>query len=208
MDELELRELIGSRIRKRRTELKLSQKQLAEKLGINRTTILRYENGSIDNTKKFILESLAEALQVSADWLSGKSDEYQTTVNDNQDIVIQDLMKEIFQELPTMHDLAENRDENEIRFTKNMLIMMLRNYQSFQKAFLTSCDKYKSNAGDTTLAENMGLSSGIELNEILFLRELMPSINTLADMSDILRLYSKNPEASESRLNLLLKDSD
>lgn len=52
MDELELRELIGSRIRKRRTELKLSQKQLAEKLGINRTTILRYENGSIDNTKK------------------------------------------------------------------------------------------------------------------------------------------------------------
>ena len=40
---------------------------VAEKMGVTASTILRYENGSIDNTKKMVLEGLSEALHVSVE---------------------------------------------------------------------------------------------------------------------------------------------
>ena len=43
----------------RRLELNLTQPYVAEKMGVTASTILRYENGSIDNTKKMVLEGLS-----------------------------------------------------------------------------------------------------------------------------------------------------
>ena len=65
MKDKELRKLIGSRAKQRRLELNLTQPYVAEKMGVTASTILRYENGSIDNTKKMVLEGLSEALHVS-----------------------------------------------------------------------------------------------------------------------------------------------
>ena len=65
MKDKELRKLIGSRVKQRRLELNLTQPYVAEKMGVTASTILRYENGSIDNTKKMVLEGLSEALHVS-----------------------------------------------------------------------------------------------------------------------------------------------
>ena len=56
MKDKELRKLIGSRAKQRRLELNLTQPYVAEKMGVTASTILRYENGSIDNTKKMVLE--------------------------------------------------------------------------------------------------------------------------------------------------------
>ena len=67
MKDKELRKLIGSRIKQRRLELNLTQPYVAEKMGVTASTILRYENGSIDNTKKMVLEGLSEARK-EADW--------------------------------------------------------------------------------------------------------------------------------------------
>ena len=69
MKDKELRKLIGSRAKQRRLELNLTQPYVAEKMGVTASTILRYENGSIDNTKKMVLEGLSEALHVSIDCL-------------------------------------------------------------------------------------------------------------------------------------------
>ena len=69
MKDKELRKLIGSRAKQRRLELNLTQPYVAEKMGVTASTILRYENGSIDNTKKMVLEGLSEALHVSVEWL-------------------------------------------------------------------------------------------------------------------------------------------
>ena len=78
MKDKELRKLIGSRAKQRRLELNLTQPYVAEKMGVTASTILRYENGSIDNTKKMVLEGLSEALHVSIEWLKGETDEYET----------------------------------------------------------------------------------------------------------------------------------
>ena len=64
MKDKELRKLIGSRAKQRRLELNLTQPYVAEKMGVTASTILRYENGSIDNTKKMVLEGLSEISQI------------------------------------------------------------------------------------------------------------------------------------------------
>ena len=61
MKDKELRRLIGSRAKQRRVELGLNQPYVAEKMGVATSTIVRYEAGTIDNTKKLVLEGLSEA---------------------------------------------------------------------------------------------------------------------------------------------------
>ena len=45
-----------------------------------------------------------------------------------------------------------------------------------------------------------------EYNEIMFLREITPTINALNEMADVVRLYSKKPKTAEQRLANLLSE--
>ena len=90
MKDKELRKLIGSRAKQRRTELNLTQPYIAEKMGVTASTIQRYEAGTIDNTKKMVLEGLSEALHVSVEWLKGETDEYETDITDKRELQIRD----------------------------------------------------------------------------------------------------------------------
>lgn len=63
--------LIGQRIKSMRKEQGLSIDDLAEKLGKNRTTVYRYENGDIENLPLGILDSLATALNTTPAYLMG-----------------------------------------------------------------------------------------------------------------------------------------
>lgn len=40
----------------------------------------RYEAGTIDNTKKLVLDGLADVLHVSAEWLKGETEEYESDI--------------------------------------------------------------------------------------------------------------------------------
>lgn len=62
---------IGQRIKTMRKRQGLSIDELAVKLGKNRTTIYRYENGDIENLPLCILDSLADALNTTPAVLMG-----------------------------------------------------------------------------------------------------------------------------------------
>lgn len=62
---------IGQRIKTSRLQQGLSIDDLAHKLGKNRTTIYRYENGDIENLPLGILDSLANALNTTPAYLMG-----------------------------------------------------------------------------------------------------------------------------------------
>ena len=51
-----------------------------------------------------------------------------------------------------------------------------------------------------------GFESKDEYNEIMFLREITHTVNAFNDMADVVRLYSKKPEAAEQRLANLLSE--
>ena len=64
---------IGRRIKTRRQELDISAADLAERLGLSKATVHRYENGDIKNIKMPVVSSLTKELQVNPLWLLGKS---------------------------------------------------------------------------------------------------------------------------------------
>ena len=61
---------LGSRIRQARDRAGLTQEQLAERIGVSRTAIARYESGEIE-PKLHNLAAIALALGVSCDELLG-----------------------------------------------------------------------------------------------------------------------------------------
>lgn len=62
---------IGNRIKILRSRLGMSIDELAEKLGKNRTTVYRYENGDIENLPLGTLDPLATALGTTPAYLMG-----------------------------------------------------------------------------------------------------------------------------------------
>ena len=200
MKDKELRKLIGSRAKQRRLELNLTQPYVAEKMGVTASTILRYENGSIDNTKTMVLEGLSEALHVSIEWLRGETDEYETDITDKKELQIRDAMGDILKQLPL--DLSKKEDA----FSKDLLLLMLKQYNLFLESFQFACKNFKGNTKQADIAKTMGFESNDEYNEIMFLREITHTVNAFNDMADIVRLYSKKPEMAEQRLENLLSE--
>ena len=200
MKDKELRKLIGSRAKQRRLELNLTQPYVAEKMGVTASTILRYENGSIDNTKKMVLEGLSEALHVSIEWLRGETNEYETDITDKKELQIRDAMGDILKQLPL--DLSKKEDA----FSKDLLLLMLKQYNLFLESFQFACKNYKGNTNEADISKVMGFESNDEYNEIMFLREITHTVNAFNDMADIVRLYSKKPEMAEQRLENLLSE--
>ena len=200
MKDKDLRKMIGSRIKQRRTELNLHQKYIAEKMDVNTSTIQRYEAGTIDNTKKLILEGLADALHVSVEWLKGETDEYETDISDKRDLQIRDLMGRL-----SVSDKEQLSDE-QFAFSRDLLIYILTEYELFLDSFKFGCANYKNDKQNKDIARAMGIDSVKEYNEIMFLREVTHSINAYNDIADVIRLYSKKPEKASERLATLMAD--
>ena len=201
MKDKDLRRLIGARARQRRMELGLNQQYVADKLDVNNSTIQRYESGTIDNTKRLVLEGLAETLQVSVDWLKGETEEYEERITDKRDLMIRDLMSDI------LGEEQRELDKDEFAFTKDLLILMLTEYELFLESFRNGCMNYKnSNDENTDIARLTGYASTRDYNEMGFLREVMHSADTYIDIADVIKTYPRNVKRATDRLKNLLSD--
>lgn len=68
---------IGALLKKRRTELSLTQRQVANQVGVTEATVSRWESGDIDNMRRDKIAGLANALRVSPLLIMGMDDAYQ-----------------------------------------------------------------------------------------------------------------------------------
>ena len=66
---------VSERIKQRRKELGMSYQELADSTGISKSTLQRYETGSIKNIPLDKLDVLAEGLQTTALYILGKSEQ-------------------------------------------------------------------------------------------------------------------------------------
>ncbi len=62
---------LSERVKQRREELEMTLTQVAEKMGVSTSTVLRYESSNIENITAANLEKLAEALNVTPSYLMG-----------------------------------------------------------------------------------------------------------------------------------------
>lgn len=65
---------IGERIYARRKEVGMSQVDIAEHLSLNKSTIARYEKGTVKKIKLPVIQAIAQMLDVNPDWLVLKTD--------------------------------------------------------------------------------------------------------------------------------------
>jgi len=196
MVDKKLRKTIGERAKSRRKELGLTMDYVAERMDVNKSTIQRYESGTIDNSKKLVIEGLAAALHVTPEWLRGETDELSSDKTDGTFIKIEDSMKKILGSYP----LNVSSDEND--FSEKILLLFLKEYELFNDSFTNAVNE--TSKDNSKLASMVGFESEEEYNNMIFFREITHTINTLNDISDILRLYSKDPERAKDRVNNLL----
>ena len=72
---------IGERIKQRRQELEWSQRELADRMGYNHSTITRIETGKIDISQSRVVQ-FSEVLGVSIAYLMGWQSEEEEKKND------------------------------------------------------------------------------------------------------------------------------
>ena len=80
---------VGGRIKERRTELNITMPELGRRVGVNKSTIQRYEADGVDPKRTMVINGLAEALLTTPEWLTGLSDdkEYDTYTLCQRDIL-------------------------------------------------------------------------------------------------------------------------
>lgn len=66
---------MGDRIKERRTALGLTQEELGDKLGVQKSAIAKYENGRVENIKRSVIQKMAEVLGCTPSYILGFDDE-------------------------------------------------------------------------------------------------------------------------------------
>lgn len=87
---------VGQRMKARRKELKLSADEVAARLGKDRSTIYRYENGEIENLPLPMLEPIAKALEMNPQDLVGWDLDENEVENKKNSDAIADITKRMF----------------------------------------------------------------------------------------------------------------
>lgn len=111
---------IMNRIQSKRIELKLSYQDLANKTGLSKSTLQRYETGSIRNIPLDKLEILATALEVSPMWIIGYDDEVKSNQqsSDLNQTSLSKAEQQHIEDLRKLNDLGKNKV---ITYTKDLM---------------------------------------------------------------------------------------
>ena len=76
--------LLGARIKNARQLRQVTMEQVALRIGVNKSTVQRYESGFIQSPKLPVIKSIADALDVNYLWLTGESDSIEPVAGDEE----------------------------------------------------------------------------------------------------------------------------
>lgn len=81
---------MSDRIKEKRLELGYTQEELAEKVGLQKSAIAKYENGRVENIKRSMIQKLADTLNCSPAYLMG----WEENLNEESEDIIVDIMSD------------------------------------------------------------------------------------------------------------------
>lgn len=89
---------MAKRIKERRILIGLTQEELGEKLGLQKSAIAKYENGRVENIKRSIIANMAKILECSPAYLMGWEDaplpdvlEHTSPLNPKEELLLTDF---------------------------------------------------------------------------------------------------------------------
>ena len=71
-----------------------------------------------------------------------------------------------------LNRLPFDLNNEEADFSKDLLLLMLQEYELFMDSFQFACKNFKGNTENADIAATIGFESNKEYNEIMFLREI------------------------------------
>ena len=180
---------VGGRVKERRIELGLSMPELGKRIGVNKSTIQRYEADGVDPKRTMIINGLAEALLTTPEWLTGLSDDKEYSI---YTVCQMDLEKHIKGYLETVTNTVNGEPHQQLLTT--FLGQIVDLYTILTKYWAVSMKKVDEVAEDEGLKESIGkyaIHIG-SITEQVYQKEMEVPIEDMKRYLDgILHLYDE-----------------
>ena len=180
---------VGERIKERRTELKLSMPELGKRIGVNKSTIQRYEADGVDPKRTMIINGLAEGLLTTPEWLTGLSDDKEYSI---YTVCQMDLEKHIKGYLEAVTNTVNGEPHQQLLTT--FLGQIVDLYTILTKYWAVSMKKVDEVVEDEGLKESIGkyaIHIG-SITEQVYQKEMEVPIEDMKRYLDgILHLYDE-----------------
>lgn len=180
---------VGERVRERRTELNLTMPELGRRIGVNKSTIQRYEADGVNPTRSMIINGLAEALLTTPEWLTGLSEDKEY---DRRTLCAKDIEEHIQKYLDTVSFTVKGEPHQQLltTFLGKMIDLYTVMTYHFSDA-MAEVDRVAEDEGLKQSLRRYAIESGA-ITERVYRKEMEQPIEDMKQFLDgILHIYDE-----------------
>ena len=180
---------VGRRIKERRTELNITMPELGRRVGVNKSTIQRYEADGVDPKRTMVINGLAEALLTTPEWLTGLSDDKEY---DTYTLCQRDIEEHIRKYLDTVSYTVKGEPHQQLLTT--FLGKMVDLYTVMTCYFADAMEEVDRVAEDKGLKESLGryaIESGAIMEQVYRKKMEVPIEDMKRFLDGILHIYDE-----------------
>ena len=184
---------VGERVKERRTELNLTMPELGKRIGVNKSTIQRYEADGVDPKRTMIINGLAEALLTTPEWLTGLSEDKEY---DSKTLCEKDLEEHIRKYIDIVSTVVNGEPHQQLltTFLGKMIDLYSVLCHHFSDA-MTEVDRVAEDEGLKQSLRRYAIESGA-ITERVYHKEMEAPIEDMKRFLDgILHIYDEGRTA-------------
>ena len=184
---------VGGRIKERRTELNITMPELGRRVGVNKSTIQRYEADGVDPKRTMVINGLAEALLTTPEWLTGLSDDKEY---DTYTLCQRDIEEHIRKYLDTVSYTVKGEPHQQLLTT--FLGKMVDLYTVMTYYFADAMEEVDRVAEDEGLKQSLrryAIESGAIMERVYRKEMELPIENMKQFLDGILHIYDEGRTA-------------
>ncbi|MEF2945833.1 MAG: helix-turn-helix transcriptional regulator [Phocaeicola dorei] len=184
---------VGERVKERRTELNLTMPELGKRIGVNKSTIQRYEADGVDPKRTMIINGLAEALLTTPEWLTGLSEDKEY---DSRTLCEKDLEEHIKKYIDIVSTVVNGEPHQQLltTFLGKMIDLYSVLCYHFSDA-MTEVDRVAEDEGLKQSLRRYAIESGA-ITERVYHKEMEAPIEDMKRFLDgILHIYDEGRTA-------------
>ena len=184
---------VGERIKERRIELGLSMPELGKRIGVNKSTIQRYEADGVDPKRTMIINGLADALLTTPEWLTGLSNDKEY---DSRTLCQKDIEQHIKKYLDTVSSTVSGEPHQQLLTTfLGKLIDLYSVLCHYFADAMTEVDRVAEDEGLKQSLMRYAIESGA-IKERVYHKEMEAPIEDMKRFLDgILHIYDEGRTA-------------